>query len=625
MPRTRKIPHLEGIRYGTPLPRETVVRGLDVLISERKLFGAELNPDILKKEGAERKFLVARVPARRKLLSRWTELFRNLISPDDFFRLLSPGVHGSVHRENMLLFGKDRVIYDTQIHRGDEPIGEMTLVFHAAFDRRRGILAWLRGARLRFVYIEHIRLSEQSSGYASVLFRHYESLFRNVGFNQFRLKASLSVGKYYWAKEGFDCIERSQLQEMKERLRALVKERDLAVTEVEIQRLNHAYDIALFRREMKLPVYRNREGYYSLDRDGEFEEESRYPLGKAFLLTSAPWDGYKVIYTNTPRRTGIVYSDAYHLGHRTRTGHVESPKRLSRLWHAVGKDGLHDSLIPLEPYSPAPDFLEKVHEAEYLERFRAAVLQGSRTFSTRDCSIGPTSYDVALLAAGGVMAGVDAVMNGRVENIFCAVRPPGHHAGRSSAMGFCFLNNVAVGAIYARAVYGVGRIFILDWDVHHGNGTQEIFEEDPLTYFCSLHEHPTFCFPGTGRRMERGRGDGAGFTLNIPLKPRTGDDELVETFDRQVLPEVERFRPDLILISAGFDAHRDDPIADLELTERSFVHMTRRMCEAADRFCGGRIVSVLEGGYNGSSLVSSALAHIRTLQGRSEPCSSDEG
>lgn len=223
------------------------------------------------------------------------------------------------------------------------------------------------------------------------------------------------------------------------------------------------------------------------------------------------------------------------------------------------------------------------------------------------------------------MAGIDAVMNRRVENVFCAVRPPGHHAGQAQAMGFCFLNNVAVGAVYAREAYGVERIFILDWDVHHGNGTQAIFGEDPRTYFCSMHEHPTFCFPGTGRRMDRGTGVAYGTTLNIPLKPHTGDDEFLETFEREVVPEIESFRPGLILISAGFDAHRQDPIADLDLTERSYVQMTRRICEMADRFCGGRVVSVLEGGYHGASLASSAVAHIMTLQGRSVPCSSGSG
>ena len=620
MPGRKPQPPIEGICYGTPLPRGEILRGLEKLIAERNLFGADLNPSVLKKEGSGKKFLVSKVPSRRRLLSRWESIFRNLIAPDELFGFLAATTQEFEHRENLLLFGRDRVIYDTQIYYGDEPVGEMALYFFSLYDRRFGLRGYLQGKRLRIVYIEHVRVREQKSGYASSLFRRYELLFRNLGFNEFRLKASLSVGKYYWAKEGFDTLDRSELKRMRERMRALVREREIPVREIEIDRLNHAYDFALFRRDSKIPVYRNEEGYYSLTRDEEFREEFFFPLGKAFLLSSSPWDGHKIIYTNTPKKTGIVTSGDY-LGHRTRTGHVESPRRLQTLWTEIGKRGLHESLISMEPYVPDREFLERIHDPRHMDRFRAAVQEGKRTFSTRDCSIGPTSYDVALLAAGGVMAGVDAVMNERVDNIFCAVRPPGHHAGRATAMGFCFLNNVAVGAVYARAAYGVERIFILDWDVHHGNGTQEIFEEDPLTYFCSLHEHPSFSFPGTGRRMDRGRGKGYGTTLNIPLKPHTEDDEFLETFDREVIPVIETFRPDLILVSAGFDAHRDDPIADLDLTVRSFVHMTQRICEMADRHCGGRIVSVLEGGYNGASLAASAVAHLMTLQGRRETCS----
>ncbi len=223
------------------------------------------------------------------------------------------------------------------------------------------------------------------------------------------------------------------------------------------------------------------------------------------------------------------------------------------------------------------------------------------------------------------MAAVDALLNERVDTVFCAVRPPGHHAGWDSTGGFCFINNVAVGAVYARAVYGVERIFILDFDVHHGNGTQEIFEEDPLTFYCSIHEHPTFCFPGTGRRTEKGTGVGSGFTLNLPLKPHAGDDEMIACFERDVVPEIERFEPGLIMLSTGFDAHKNDPIADLEITEKSYVYLTRRVCELADRYCGGRVVSVLEGGYDGPTLASTTVVHLKTLQGRSQECSSEKG
>jgi acetoin utilization deacetylase AcuC-like enzyme len=600
-----------------PLPRDAIAAGFETLIRGRKLFGAELNPTVLKKSGSGASFLVAAVPPMRRLLDRWEELFANRISPTDFFGFVDVKLPAFEHRDNMLLFAKDRVIYDTRIcHRG-EPTGGLTLHLYREIDRERGVLtALLRGVRLRIVYIERIHLKDQSSGYASSLFRHYEKLFRDLGFNQFRLKASLSVGKYYWAKEGFDCQERHDLERMKTELRAFVGERALPVKEAEIVRLTHAYDMALFRRDLKVSVYRNAEGYYATARDGAFVEECAFPLGKAILLCSEPWDGYKIIYTNTPRRTGFVYSPGY-LSHRTPSGHPESGKRLVGLMKSIRRSGLRDSLVFLGPYVPDEGSIAQVHRADFIARFREAARGGQSHFETRDCAICPDTFDVAMMAAGGVMAGVDAVMNGRVDNVFCAVRPPGHHAGAASAMGFCFFNNVAIGAAYARAVYGVKRIFILDWDAHHGNGTQEIFEEDPLTYFCSIHEHPTFCFPGTGRRMERGAGEGRGYTLNVPLRPHCGDRELMDAFDAEVIPEIDRFCPDLIMVSAGFDGHAHDPIADLDLTESSYAHMTRRLCEAADRHCGGRIVSVLEGGYNGVSLAPSVVVHLKALQGRS--------
>jgi acetoin utilization deacetylase AcuC-like enzyme len=599
-----------------PLEESGILEEFSRLIEERILFGAEVNPDILKKAESGAKFLIRNPPPPGTLISLWRSLFGNRILPMRLLELLGPSIQGIEHREFLLLFARDRLIYDTRIVRDGEHIGEMTLSLRAEFERGEGLLGIFRGRTLKIVFIENISLREQSSGYASSLFRYYEDLFGRLGYHQFRLKASLSVGKYYWAKEGFDCLDEAETTRMKRGLLALVRSKELPAREWEVDRLNHAYDVARFGRDLIIPVFRNRDGYYALERDAEFEEEFLMPAGKAFLLTSEPWDGYKVIYTGTPRRTGFIYSNRY-LDHRTRRGHVENPKRLEVLLSAIDRDGMRDSLVFLKPYPADPEILAGVHDPAYLESFRRATESGAGHFETIDCSISPQSYEIALLAAGGVMAGVDAVMNRRVENVFCAIRPPGHHATRGGAMGFCFINNVAVGAAYARSAYGVERIFILDWDVHHGNGTQEFFEEDPLTYFCSFHEHPTFCFPGTGRRMERGRGEGQGATLNLPLRPHAGDAELIELFDREVVPEIDRFRPELILISAGFDGHRDDPIADIELSERSYEHMTRGICEAADRHCGGKVVSVLEGGYHRPAFASSAIAHLKALQGRS--------
>ncbi len=611
-----------GERPGIPLSRSDVLRDFETLIAERRLFGAELDPTVIKKSGAGSRFLLSKVPSHGRLLRRWAALFRNRIAPRALYEALSPRAGEFSHRENLLLFGRERLLYDTQIFEGEEGVGELTLAFASLPDPELGFLAYLRGHRLRVVYIEHIRVQAQSSGYAATLFRHYEKLFRDLGFHQFRLNASLSIGKYYWAKEGFEFSDGSEVEKRKADLREIVRERGLPVRDIEIGRLNHPFDFASFRKDLRIPAYRDPDGYHSLARSERYAEEVLLPLGKAFLLSAAPWHGYKTIYTNTPKRTGFVTAPEY-LTHRTRRGHPESPQRLRALLKAAEGPDFRGNLIRLPPYVPDLAFLETIHRAEYLARFRESVARGEKVFSTRDCSISPESWDVALLAAGGVMAGVDAVMNGRVDNVFCAVRPPGHHAGRSSAMGFCFLNNVAIGALYARAVYGVERIFILDWDVHHGNGTQEIFEDDPRTYYCSLHEHPTFCFPGTGRRMDAGTGPGVGFTLNLPLKPFAGDQEFLEAFEKDVVPAIDRFRPEMIFVSAGFDAHDRDPIADLMVTEKSYAHMTRRVCELADAHCGGRIVSVLEGGYDLAALSSSAAVHLKGLQGRSEECSSE--
>jgi acetoin utilization deacetylase AcuC-like enzyme len=621
------------MEYGTqatggrvdPLPEGDILEGFDRLIAAGRLFGAELNPTVIKKSGKGAPFLVCPHPSRSRMLDLWRDLFTNRILPQGLLDALAPELLGLAHGDGLLLFGKDRILYDCHIARGGEAVGHLTLSFYRETEPVFRFLPFPRRPGHRIVYIEGISLSAQSTGYASSLFRLYERLFHNLGFHRFRLKASLSVGKYYWAKEGFDCEDRKQFAEMRENLHGLVLRLGLPVEEQEIRRLNHASMIAAFRRDLAIPVFRNAEGYYAVARDDSHSEEFRFPLGKAFLLCSAPWDGCKVIYTDTPRRTGFVWAERF-LDHGTRAGHVESPRRLKALLAAIREGGMRESLIFLEPYLPTMPSLHAVHDPAYLDAFREAVARGNRKFLVRDCSISEGSYEVALLAAGGVMAGIDAVFSDRADNVFCAVRPPGHHAGRASAMGFCFLNNVAAGARYARSAYGVGRVYILDWDVHHGNGTQALFDEDPLTFFCSLHEHPSFCYPGTGRRLERGAGAGRGATLNIPLQPHAGDREMIEAFEREVVPSIERFRPELILLSAGFDAHRDDPIAELECTEDAYVHMTRRVLELADRHCQGRVVSVLEGGYRIESLVSSAIAHIRTLQGREvPPCSSAGG
>jgi hypothetical protein len=289
---------------------QEILRDFEKLIEEKKLFGAahdpsiidagEFDPAVVKKKGKGTRFLVRKVPSMAKLLRRWTRIFQNAISPGDFIEALSATTHEFEHRNVLLLFGMDRIIYDADIFHTDESVGELTLSFSSVRDPALGLLAYFSGARLRVVRIEHIRLTEQRSGYASALFRRYDRFLGDLGFDEFRLSASLSVGKYYWAKEGFDFADASEIGRRREALRALVQERSLPVTDVEIERLNHAYDFVGFKREVRIPVYRDAEGYYSFGRDHRFHEEVLLPLGKAFLLCSAPWEGYKTIETNAP-------------------------------------------------------------------------------------------------------------------------------------------------------------------------------------------------------------------------------------------------------------------------------------------------------------------------------------
>lgn len=251
------------------------------------------------------------------------------------------------------------------------------------------------------------------------------------------------------------------------------------------------------------------------------------------------------------------------------------------------------------------DDLEAVHTREHIRHIRRVCEDGGGVLDAGDTHASPASYEVAVLAAGAVLSSVDAVLEGSVSSAFCAVRPPGHHAERDGPMGFCLFNNVAIGARYAQRRHGIERVAILDWDVHHGNGTQHTFEEDPSVLYVSLHQYPFY--PGTGAASERGIGAGEGATLNIPLPAGTGEGRYREEFDAQVVPALRSFGPELLLLSAGFDAHRDDPLADMRLTETSFAEFTRRVARIAP------VVSVLEGGYNLAALASSVEHHLRAL------------
>jgi acetoin utilization deacetylase AcuC-like enzyme len=309
---------------------------------------------------------------------------------------------------------------------------------------------------------------------------------------------------------------------------------------------------------------------------------------------------------------GLVLDSAFER-HLTGPDHPERPARLTAIRDALQKAGLIErcTLIPLRRATDAE--IERVHTREYIERLIRACRDGQPYIDVPDSAICPESYEIALRAAGTVIEAVDRVLNGDLERAFCAVRPPGHHAERDRSMGFCLLGNVAIAVEHARRMHRIERVAVVDWDVHHGNGTQHVFESDPDVLFISLHGHPYFVYPGTGFEHEVGRGAGVGATLNITMMPGAGDAEYHRAFEQQVIPRLTEFAPQFLLISCGFDAHRLDPLAPICLETGSFAWMTRAVVHVAQRHCSGRLVSVLEGGYHLEALGDSAAAHVRVL------------
>jgi acetoin utilization deacetylase AcuC-like enzyme len=312
------------------------------------------------------------------------------------------------------------------------------------------------------------------------------------------------------------------------------------------------------------------------------------------------------------RRTGYVFAQRYLL-HDPGSWHPERPDRLKAIQRNLEDSDVLELLVRLRPdYAPL-EWVERLHDPDYVRRFKEACERGQQIFEVQDCGICKDSYQVALLAVGGVMLAVDAVLKGEVDNAFCAVRPPGHHAEHNRAMGFCFFNNVALGAVYALEKYGLERVAIFDWDVHHGNGTQHLFEADPRVFYVSVHEDPQHCYPGTGYAREQGKGAGKGFTLNLPFPPRSGDEEYLEAINSQALPRLRQFAPQLVMISAGFDAHSKDPLAHMHLTRSAYREMTRLLLDLAQECAGGRLITVLEGGYNLEVLEECTEDHLRLL------------
>jgi acetoin utilization deacetylase AcuC-like enzyme len=309
-------------------------------------------------------------------------------------------------------------------------------------------------------------------------------------------------------------------------------------------------------------------------------------------------------------KTGLVYHPAY-LEHDMGAGHPESPNRLRAIVQRLEEGGVAARLVRIEPRKAEDEWITQVHNSNYLASLTRQAPASGRVSLDPDTSMSPGTLQAAYVAAGGALAGVDAIMAQEVDHVFCAVRPPGHHAEAGQAMGFCFFNNVAIAARYLQKKYGLTRVLIVDWDVHHGNGTQHSFENDPSVLFFSTHQYPHY--PGTGRGTERGKGAGEGFTINVPMEAGEGDDEYRAVFQKVLIAAADDFKPEFVIISAGFDAHKDDPLASMGLTESGYAELTKIVAGIATRHANGRILSSLEGGYNLTALAASVEAHIKTL------------
>jgi len=308
--------------------------------------------------------------------------------------------------------------------------------------------------------------------------------------------------------------------------------------------------------------------------------------------------------------TALV-ADVHCKEHDTGRGHPERSERFDAVVRGLEGAGLMSRLHRLEPRAVTADDLLLAHTAPYLQTAEKEIAGGADQLSTGDTSVSAHSWTAAKRAVGSALAATEAVVAGKAKTAFCVVRPPGHHASAARGMGFCVLNNVALAARFAQRRLGIGKVLIIDWDVHHGNGTQDIFYEDGSVLFFSTHQSPWY--PGTGHAAETGSGAGKGTTLNCPLPAGSGHGEIFQAFESKLLSAADAFRPELVLISAGFDSRIDDPLGQFTLGDGDFGELTKLVRGIADRHANGRVVSLLEGGYNLAGLASAAAAHVEAL------------
>ncbi|SVB37600.1 uncharacterized protein METZ01_LOCUS190454 [marine metagenome] len=307
-------------------------------------------------------------------------------------------------------------------------------------------------------------------------------------------------------------------------------------------------------------------------------------------------------------KTGYA-SDPFYLRHETEP-HPENPGRLIAIQNRLESSEFYNNLIPIQPRKATAEEIGMVHDSGYVASVKQSCADEVRNLDA-DTVISSNSYDAALLSAGAGMKAIDQLIDGNIHNAFCAVRPPGHHAEQDHAMGFCLFNNVGIAARYAQKTKGLNKIFIFDWDVHHGNGSQHSFYSDPSIYYSSTHQYPFY--PGTGAKEETGTGDGLGTTLNLPMDAYSDDDDYLSAVENKLIPEIQHYKPDLIIISAGFDAHQNDPLAQIQLTTDCFGKMTELLMGIAMDVCDGRLLSMLEGGYDYDALSDSVRLHMQTL------------
>ena len=309
------------------------------------------------------------------------------------------------------------------------------------------------------------------------------------------------------------------------------------------------------------------------------------------------------------KKTGVV-KDTRYLQHSAGFSHPESPERLAAIYEMLDNPLMHWKFIPIEPREATHKEIETIHSPSYVE-FIASTAGLSCVHLDPDTATSPETYEIAKLAVGGVCNAIDEVMEGKVDNAFAFVRPPGHHAEKDTAKGFCVFNNIAIGAMHAISKYHLKRILIVDWDLHHGNGTQHSFYDDPRILYFSTHQYPYY--PGTGAMQEIGRGPGEGYTINVPLLEGAGDADFVKIFRKILQPVALDFKPELVLLSAGFDTYFQDPLGGMRVKPEGFANMARILLNIAGACCQSRFVAVLEGGYHISGLTRSVKAVLEEM------------